>query len=216
MQIQSNSNYNNTNFKSAFPVFVMVGKDKKTSVPAVDKIYDTCRVKMVHMLNNSLKKGVDPKRDAMAANFRSYFKEWVTDFYGFVTTFTCVDGGIKKSSNKVLKDSFLPQCYITTEDTAGDILRARESLVRTRIKSNWNKTAEVYKSNSDYKVDGEDKVKKAFKNFHPFGEDPHAMIVYFEPVTNKKGKIIDYRFTDAKFTPVENVDNPSIKLDRLV
>ena len=41
------------------------------------------------------------------------------------------------------------------------------------------------------------------------------MVIYFEPVTNKKGKIIDYRFMDAQFTPVENVDNPSIKLDKL-
>ena len=76
-------------------------------------------------------------------------------------------------------------------------------------------TANLKIAKDNYYNKGKNLVMDAFSNFHPLGYSPCALTVYFEPVRKKNGVIKDYKLMHADFKPVEDIKNPSVKLNKL-
>ena len=206
---QQYNRQNNTNFKSAFPVIIKVGADVQSAVPVVgETLNETFMRKAEHMLNNSLKRGISKDRDAMTDRFRKYLFNWVNDFKGRVAAFTCVDGGLKDG---VLK----PYFYFLTGDTIGALENYRLDHKNAVVLSQRYETANLKIAKDNYYNKGKNLVMDAFSNFHPLGYSPCALTVYFEPVRKKNGVIKDYKLMHADFKPVEDIKNPSVKLNKL-
>ena len=208
MNIQPINN-NTPNFKSSVPVFVMLRWNAETTAPVVGEVLnDTFMKKTEHLLNNTLKRGNNAERDALVDKFRERFGKWVKDFGGKVSAFTCVDGGIEEG---VLK----PYFYFLTGDARGELAGLRKNHKDALVFSQFYRTANVIVAKDDYYTKGKELARREFKNFHPFGMEPHAMFVTFVPERTKSGKIKNYKLYNAQFKPLSNVENPSIQLEKL-
>lgn len=210
MQVSSiNNSQENLGFRSAIPVFVKVGTDSKTFMPAIgEELNDKFMRKTEYLLNNSLRRGVNKERDALADRFRGFFKKWVPDFYGKVMAFTCVDGEAKNGELK-------PYFYFLTGETSVLLEKLRKAHKEAVIESGGYSTAELKIAKDNYYNQGKNIVQKAFSNYHPYGREPHAMVVSYEPVRKKNGEIKDYKLVNVEFKPVEDAKSPTIKLDKL-
>ena len=203
------NNKQNCNFKSSVPVFVHVCTDNKKAVPVIgEQLNNTFMLKVVHMLDNSLKRGINPERDSMTDRLIRYFRNRVNDYKGRVLAFTCVDGDF---SNGQLK----PYFYLTTGDTKAklEVLRKKH---KDAVKiSQGYETANLQIEKANYYSKGKNAVVSDFKNFHPFGGEPQALHVYFKPERTKNNKIKDYILYNAEFKNVNDIDNPYIVLDKM-
>ena len=215
MQIASINNnqfkYNQTpNFKSAMPVFMQIATDLKTIAPVVgEELNTTLRIKTEYLINNSLKRGINPERDALSDRIRKYMKSWVHDFRGKVAAFTCVDGEFKNGELK-------PYFYFLTGDTIKSLEKLRLNHKNAVKDSQGYRTADLKIAKDDYYNKGKRLVLNAFKNFQPFGLKNQALFITYEPVRNTKGIIKDYKLINAEFKSVNDLKNPAIKLDKLV
>ena len=196
-------------FKSAVPVFVKVATDSQTFMPVISgELNDKFMRKTEYLLNNSLRRGVNKERDALADRFRGFFKKWVPDFYGKVMAFTCVDGGAEKGELK-------PYFYFLTGETSVLLEKLRNAHKEAVIKSEGYNTAELKIAKDNYYNQGKNLVQKAFLNYRPLGRDPYAMVASYEPVRKKNGEIKDYKLVNVEFKPVEDAKSPTINLDKL-
>ena len=204
----SNPQQNNTGFKAAMPVFVKIHVNEHNPLLAVSEDYNTkCRIKTVHYLNNSLKRGLNPERDKMADAFRRFFKNWVKDFNGVVSAFTCVDGQYKCGE---LTSYF----YLVTGDTLANLENIRNKYKIIKKNAEGYKTAELAIGNRDYVADGKKTVQEAFQKFKPDGKHPHALIVHYKPKMQENGKVKDLELVNAEFIPVNNPKRPVLQLDK--
>ena len=215
MQISPINSYSNSvhqnrvGFKSVMPVIIKIGSDFESAAPVVgDKLNETFMRKTVLRLNNSLEQGIKPERDIMINKLRRYFGERVKDFFGKVTAYTCVDGE--------LKDGVLsPYFYLLTGEDASKIEMLRESHKAAVAESKGYDTANLRISKDNYYNIGKNYILNQLKKFNPMGRGPEAFYVCYEPVRNTKGRIVDYEIKMAGFRPIENLKNPSIKLNKL-
>ena len=210
MQISPiNNSQQNTGFKSAMPVIVKIGQDFDTAAPVVGKeINEMFMRRAERMLNNSLKRGINPQRDLNIDKLREYFGKRVKDFCGRVTAFTCVDGQLKDGELN-------PYFYFLTGDTADKLEILRTGHKAAVVESQGYDTANLRISKDNYYNIGKQLVQKAFRQFNPTGRGPEAFFICFEPVRNKHGVIKDYALRMIGFRPIENLKNPYIKLDKL-
>lgn len=215
MQIASiNSNqlkYNQTpNFKSAMPVIMQVVTDMKTVAPVVgEELNNTLRIKTEYLINNSLKRGINPERDALSDRIRKYMRNWVQDFRGKVIAFTCVDGDFKNGELK-------PYFYFLTGNTISSLERLRLEHKNAVKDSQGYLTADLKIAKDNYYNKGKMLVQNAFRNFRPFNLKNQGLFITYEPVRNTKGVIKDYKLINAEFKSVSDSKNPVIKLDKIV
>lgn len=205
----SSTYHNSTNFKSAVPVFVHVCADGKEIAPAIgEELNKKFMLKIDHMLNKSLKRGVNSERDGYADRLVRFFSSRVRDYRDRVLAFTCVDGGFESG---VLK----PYFYLTTGETQNKLLALRKQHKDAVKMSQGYKTANLQIAKDDYYQKGKRAVVEAFSKFHPFGGEPQALFAYFKPLRKKNGEIKDYVLYNAEFKGVNDVKNPSITLDKI-
>lgn len=213
MQISNVNNAVNSQrvgFKSAMPVFVQVCTDAKNIAPVVgEELNNTFMLKVVHMLNNSLKRGISSERDHFAERLRNYFRRWVKDFGSRVTAFTCVDGGFNNGEMK-------PYFYLLTGETSKFLDGLRQSHKNAVKQSQGYKTANLKIAKDNYYNKGKNIVLGAFSKFRPFGKEPKALFTYFKPIRKKNGEITDYVLYNAEFKDVKDINNPSITLEKQV
>ena len=194
MQIQPiNNNYNSTNFKASIAVFPMVD-----GVLATEK--ETCRTLLIKtelVLNNSLDRNINSKRNLLVDSARNKFKEWVSDFGDKVKLFTCVVGGR-------VKGDVYPFGYFTTGNERQKLIEAEKKLVDAKKKSGGYITAERRIAEENYRRKGALMVKQEFGKYNPKGDGVYALVPKFETVKDKNGIISEgkYNFVDIDFMPV--------------
>ncbi len=199
----------NTNFKSAVPVFVQICTDGKNIAPAVgDELNKRFMLKIDHMLNKSLKRGIDTERDGYADRLVKFFGSRVKDYKDRVLAFTCVDGGFESGMLR-------PYFYLTTGETQNKLLVLRKQHKDAVKLSQGYKTANLQIAKDDYYTKGKRAVVDAFSKFRPFGQEPQALFTYFKPIRKKSGEIKDYMLYNAEFKSVNDVKNPFITLDKI-
>ena len=203
-----NQIYPKTNFKAAMPVFVHVCTDAKNAAPVIgDELNNKFMLKIDHMLNGSLKRGVDKERDNMAHRLVKFFRNWVKDYSGNVSAFTCVDGGFENGEMK-------PYFYLLTGNTRSALKDLRKKHKDAVKMSQGYETANLKIAKDDYYTKGKNLVVNAFQLFRPFGKEPQALSVYFKPIRKKNGEISDYILYNAEFKEVNDTKNPVLKLDK--
>lgn len=197
-----------TNFRAAIPVFVHVCTDAKNAAPVIgEELNNKFMLKIDHMLNGSLKRGIDKERDNMADRLVKFFRGWVKDYSGNVSAFTCVDGGFENGELK-------PYFYLLTGSTRSALKDLRKKHKDAVKMSQGYKTANLKIAKDDYYNEGKNLVVSAFQKFKPFEKEPQALSVYFKPIRKKNGVISDYILYHAEFNGVNDTKNPILKLDK--